>query len=161
MTAARHPIVLACVGLMALVFFMADVPSPGTGAPQRARTEIAGTTGSGVFAFSSLVPREAAPAAARVSQTVDPPRPQAPSLPFSFLGKVSEGSETSIFLYRGGRTLTVRGPGRLDDNYEVESIQEGFLVLRYVPSGERQFLELASVLQAPAPYGSAADTPQD
>lgn len=161
MNFARHPIVLACVGLMALVFFMADVPSPATGEPQRVRTQIAGTTGSGAFAFSSPAPREAATATPRVSQTVDPPRPQAPPLPFTFLGKVTEGSETSIFLYRGGRTLTVRGAGRLDENYEVESVQDGFLVVRYIPLGERQFLELASVLQAPAPYGSAAETPQD
>jgi hypothetical protein len=158
--ARRHRTILACAGLAALVILiglpahrasMPDRESKGAGLLRQAERPLARDTTSGVYVMAA----PARPAAQAVA-----PRSQAPPLPFSFLGKMTEGAETSIILYRGGRTITVRGPGRLDDDYVVESIQETFLALRYLPLGEQQFLELTA-LQDPTPYGSAAETPQD
>src|SRR5207253_1543293 len=76
------------------------------------------------------------------------PAPVPPRLPvpiaFSILGTTTEGGETSLLLYGGGRTLTVRGPGPIGEDYVVDAIQDGHVVLRFVPTGTNQVLELKS-----------------
>lgn len=82
-------------------------------------------------------PVEAAPAPAP-----PPPPPQAPPLPFTYLGKWTEKGQTTVFLSRGERHVSVRGPGKLDETYAVESIDERQIVLNYLPLGIRQSLAL-------------------
>lgn len=158
----RHPILLACLGLIGLMFLFSlgirapttSVRVPGVAEPGPRRADVDRSPASGVFALDSASSRPPA-------RAVDYRRPQAPRLPFAFLGKLQEGGRTAIVLYRGGVTLMVRGTGKLDEDYDVEAIEESFLVLRYVPLGERQVLELKAPAQAIAPHGAAEETPQD
>jgi hypothetical protein len=160
---SRKRILFAGLALLALAVFIAlGTREPATTDVKHAGLQKEGipsqrnpTAASGVYAMESAPSRPAAPPA------VTAPRPQAPPVPFSFLGKVTENGKVAIHLYRGGRTFAVRGTGRLDDDYEVESIQESFLVLRYVPLGEQQVFELAAPRQAAVAYETAADTAQD
>lgn len=71
-----------------------------------------------------------------------PPPPQAPPLPFTYMGKWVEQGKVTIFLARGDHHVAVRGPGKLDESYTVESIGEQQIVLNYVPLGIRQALPL-------------------
>jgi hypothetical protein len=90
-----------------------------------------------------------------------PSSPQPPSVPFKFLGKVTDGNETLVLLYGGGQTLTVRGIGELDDDYVVDAIGEAYLVLRHVSLGESQIIELASREPTVETGWSAENTPHD
>ena len=90
-----------------------------------------------------------------------PPRPRAPAVPFAFFGKVMEGGVATVILHDRGRVLTVRGPGPLSEDYEVEAVLEDRLVVRYVPLGEVQFVRLAAQPYAIAPLTAPEDTPQD
>ena len=81
--------------------------------------------------------------------------------PYRFLGKSTTGAETSIVLFGRGRVVNLRGPGRLDDEYVVEGIFDEYLVLRHVPTGVGEFLELAQRRQAAGPPQDAEESPRD
>jgi hypothetical protein len=86
------------------------------------------------------------------------PRPVAVS--FRYLGKGPGEGGNSVVIYGGGRTLTVRGPGPVDEDYVVDAMQRDYILLRYVPLGTTQLVELASprvVLPPAAPEDSAQD----
>ena len=102
---------------------------------------------------TSVTPPQAPGAAARRG-------PQAPDLPFAFLGRLTEGGESVILLHGGGRVLRVRGVGPLTNDYEVTAIYDNHIVLRYLPLGTEQKLELASRANA-ITFDSPADSPQD
>jgi hypothetical protein len=125
------------------------------------RAPIAASSGSAVLAMNRVLPMEPTRHLPRTPSTVHPSMPQAPPVPFLFLGKITEGGETQIVLYRGGRTSTVRHAGPLDDQYQVDEIHDDRLVLRYLPSGVQQVLGLSSQQYAFIPNASPEDTPQD
>ena len=157
--ANRRAAVLAGLGLLVLVvLFSLGLRKPTTpGAQSIADTPLPARPGDRRAAASGVFVLESLPSQAAVQRSADSPVLRAPPLPFSFFGKLEEGGKPSIILYRGGTTFTVRGPGRLDDTYEVEAVEENFLVLRHVPLGERQVLEL----KAPAPAVAAPAAPED
>jgi len=80
-----------------------------------------------------------APASSRQTASREPP-----PVPFSFLGRIVEGGETTILLYATGRTFKVRGIGPLDPDYDVAEIHADHLVLNYLPLNARQFVGLSS-----------------
>lgn len=89
-----------------------------------------------------------------------PPPPQAPPLPFTYLGKWTEQGKTTIFLARGDQHVAVKGPGRLDDSYAVESVDDRQVVLTYVPLGIRQVLPLVPGAPPVQAAGAAAPAAQ-
>ncbi|HEX6363684.1 MAG TPA: hypothetical protein VFZ93_12040, partial [Albitalea sp.] len=86
---------------------------------------------------------EPAPATLREPPPAPPPVPQAPPLPFTYLGKWVEDGRTTVFLGRSGQPVAVRGVGRLDGTYAVESIDDRRIVLKYLPLGTLQALSLS------------------
>ena len=89
---------------------------------------------------------------------------QPPSVPFKFLGTVTDEGQTVVLLHRGGQTLTVRGTGSIDDDYDdyvVDAFEAAYLVLRRVADGESQIIQLMSVAPVVEMAASAESTPQD
>ena len=104
-------------------------------------------------------PVEPPRAPVRAAAPPPPPAPQAPPLPFTYVGKWMEDGRTIVFLARGGQNVAVRGAGKLDDMYEVQSIDDRQVVLKYLPLGTQQVLSLAppggaQVATAPAESAS-------
>jgi hypothetical protein len=157
MESRRSRIVVLVGGLVALVFGLIDRAPSGGSQPRLHAIASSQTDGS---ATGTAFPNETWKSVPRSSRVVDPGVQQPPPVPFSYLGRITEGGETSILLYAGGRTLKVRGVGRLDEQYEVEAIHDDHLVLRYIRLGTQQVLALAS-RQYVVTGGSAADTQQD
>jgi hypothetical protein len=118
------------------------------------------------------MPVGAAPAV-RVAATPEPPRriaQETPTVPtrttpvpvrFKFFGKTSDGGVTSVILFGGGRTLTVRGTGPIGEDYVVDAFQPEYVMLRHVTVGTTQLIELVPPRQAVAVSGSPEDSPQD
>ncbi|TFZ05376.1 hypothetical protein EZ313_01500 [Ramlibacter henchirensis] len=100
------------------------------------------------------LPAPPAPVQPTIQAAPPPPKPQAPALPFTYLGKWTENGKTIVYLARGESHVAVKGPGRLDDSYSVESVDERQIVLTYQPLGVRQVLPLAAGA-APAPSAAA------
>lgn len=64
--------------------------------------------------------------------------------PFAFLGQIMDEGGSVVLLYRAGRTLKVRGTGRVADDYEVDALADNHLVLRHLPSWTQQVIELTA-----------------
>jgi hypothetical protein len=71
-----------------------------------------------------------------------PPKPQAPPLPFTYIGKAVERGQVTVFLMRGESSYVARAGVTLDGVYRVEHVDEGKVVFTYVPLGTRQELAL-------------------
>lgn len=114
----------------------------------------------------------APPPLAPVSSIAPPPPPSSPSAPplaFTFLGRMIDGGEVTIFLFKGGRQYTVKVNDVLDDTYRVDKITATNAVLTYIPLSIQQSLTFNStaigssalneVMVAPSPL-SAQQTSQ-
>jgi hypothetical protein len=85
------------------------------------------------------------PIAAPAAQADAPaPPPQAPPLPFAYLGKLAEGNSTTVFLSMGDRNLVVRTGDVIDNNYRVEEVTEAAVVLTYLPLTVKQTLPIGA-----------------
>ena len=167
----RLLIVFAFAGLSALTFSYVDRPARQPVKPlsqdvqpvERLRTapQAAPIAARSVARMDAALDNEASRRAAEPAYFARPWSRQPPSVPFKFLGKVTEGDETLVLLYGGGQTLTVRGIGELDDDYVVDAIDEAYVVLRHVSLGESQIIELASREPTVETGWAAENTPHD
>ena len=76
-----------------------------------------------------------------------PPPPEAPPLPFVYMGKLQEGGGHLVFfLVKGDRVYTVRAGDVIDATYKVEGVSGGKLTLTYLPLNIQQTLTVGDVL---------------
>jgi hypothetical protein len=70
--------------------------------------------------------------------------PQAPPLPYTYLGKLIHEGETVVFLTREDRNYIVRAGETLEERYKIEAVEEDQVVLSYLPLRVRQTLAFES-----------------
>lgn len=93
------------------------------------------------------------------------PAPALPAMPFTFLGRWTERGQTTVYLQRDNRSVSVRGVGKLDDEYSVESIDDQGIVFNYLPLGQLQALRFdarpadASPAARPGSVAAATEAP--
>jgi hypothetical protein len=68
------------------------------------------------------------------------PAPVAPPLQFKYLGRITEGQETHIFLSQADKNHVAKVGGRIEDQYRIDRIMEDSIELTYLPLGIRQTL---------------------
>ncbi|HET7669380.1 MAG TPA: hypothetical protein VFK84_03145 [Burkholderiales bacterium] len=103
------------------------------------RTHLANKQGAWVDAFA---PRNFSPIVPPEAQAKAPEqRPEAPALPFRYLGKLVEDGKTSIFLANGDESITV-APGMRIGDYRVDRITEAEVRFTYLPMKKQQSLPL-------------------
>lgn len=101
-------------------------------------------SGSRLFATidgNPAVEKNAAP----VTPAIVAPRPQkksAPPLPFTLLGRYDDQQRTAVYLQHGEQNLVVQVGDKIGVEYQVESLQGSSMVLRHLPSNERQTLDV-------------------
>ncbi|HWH84114.1 MAG TPA: hypothetical protein VNU71_17930 [Burkholderiaceae bacterium] len=105
----------------------------------------------------AAAPRIAAPQPTPALAT----RPAAVPMPYKFVGHLVIEGEPALVFFGRGRTVTLRGPGPLDDEFAVDAILEHQVVLRHVPTSSSQFAELAPRKPDPAAAASPDAYPQD
>jgi hypothetical protein len=86
------------------------------------------------FAPKDFAPRQGQQAAA-------PARPEAPPLPFRYLGKLIEDGKLSVFLANGEESLAVTAGARIGD-YRVDKVTESEIQFTYLPLKTKQSLPL-------------------
>jgi hypothetical protein len=69
-----------------------------------------------------------------------PPKPTAPPLPFTYIGKKEEGGRWEVYLARGADTFIVRDKTQIDDAYRAERIAPPNLTITYLPLKQVQTL---------------------
>jgi hypothetical protein len=159
---------LALMALLAGIVFMAlrEAPMAAPGAQS-----VAAKPESPRTRFLDVMPAAMPPVTA--TESPHPPlqaaaiRPdrravtQAAHLPYRFIGKSMTGAEASVVLFGRGRTVTLRGPAPLDDEYVVEGMFDEYLVIRHLPTGAGHFLPLVQRLQVIAPPADPEESPRD
>jgi hypothetical protein len=83
-------------------------------------------------------------AAVPVETLAPPPPPPPPPVPFSYIGRLAEGAQTTVFLAAGDRNLVVKAGDVIDNTYKVEEIGQSTLVLTYLPSNVRQTMPIGA-----------------
>lgn len=63
-----------------------------------------------------------------------------PSLPFTFIGRMIDGNEVTLFLAKNDQQYIVKESDVLDGIYRIEKIGEGEAVLTYLPGNIQQTL---------------------
>lgn len=162
-TALAAAVLLAMLGALAHLALRpaaeAEPPSssalPGNAASPRASATVA--------VHTSLPTRQApnAPLAAAATEPQSRATYKSPDMPYRFMGKTTTSGETAIVLFGRGRVVTLRGPGRLDDEYMVEAVFDDYLVLRHVPTGFGRFLQFAHRRAGIEPPRDPEDSPRD
>jgi hypothetical protein len=72
------------------------------------------------------------------------PLPQAPPLPYTYIGKMMDAGQIVVFLSNQDRNYTVRRGDKLDNLYEVGDIQPTMMMLTYLPLNLQQSLMIGS-----------------
>jgi len=69
------------------------------------------------------------------------PAPTAPPLPFAFAGKLEdEPGHWIVYLARGDQSFALSKGDTFDTNYRFEGLEDGKLVITYLPLATKQFL---------------------
>lgn len=71
-------------------------------------------------------------------------KPQAPPLPFTFMGRMIDGGQQIVFLVNGDRNLVVREGETFAGSYRVDKIDDQAVTLTYLPLRQKQRLAFAS-----------------
>ena len=71
------------------------------------------------------------------------PAPAAPPLPFRYLGKIVNDSNTSVYVVNGDTDHAVALGSIVDGAYRVEALSETAIVFTYLPLGLQQTLPIA------------------
>lgn len=90
------------------------------------------------------------PVAPTIKRALPPPRPQAPALPFAYLGKMMDGDTMTVFLAKQDRNYIVRAGDTLDGDYRVAKVDNDGLELVYLPLGVKQTLQFSEPPAAPS-----------
>lgn len=90
------------------------------------------------FAPRSFAAPQAAAAAAAAH------KPEAPALPFRYMGKVVEDGKTEILLLRGDEHLVVTAGQKIDGEYRLDKATKSTLTFTYLPMKTKQTLEIAT-----------------
>ncbi len=72
-----------------------------------------------------------------------PPPPSAPPLLFKYLGKMTEGDETRVFLALAERNYVVKAGENIDNQYRVDAVTDHTITFTYLPLGAKQLLSTA------------------
>lgn len=93
-----------------------------------------------IFAVRSWEPP---PVVAAMAAPAPPPAPEAPPLPFRFLGRIVDADrEPAYLLDDGSRVIVVAVGDLIGKNYRVEKYENGRLLFRYRPMNVRQALDV-------------------
>jgi hypothetical protein len=86
----------------------------------------------------------AAPVAGQTAATAPPPRPVAPPLPYTYMGRITEQGQLSVFLTRNGKPYVARPGAVLDGQYRVDAIEPPLLEFTYLPLAQKQTLNIGT-----------------
>ncbi len=71
-------------------------------------------------------------------------RSWAPPLPFTYVGKILEGGQITVFLARQDRSYVVKRGETLDGTYRVDEINAASMQLTYLPLDQKQTLAIGA-----------------
>jgi hypothetical protein len=86
----------------------------------------------------------AMPAAPAPVASTPPQAPAAPTLPFSYIGRQSQGGQVEVFLAEGDQVHVVRAHTLLENGYRVDAITPTAVSFTYLPMNATQQLSIGA-----------------
>lgn len=126
------------------------VPAPARSAwvlPERSADGFAPLGQDGPFAVRSWRPTAAAPVVAVAATAVAEPAatPVAPPLPFAYAGKMEQSpGHWILYLSRDNESFAVSPGDTFDNVYRLRGIENGNLVIEYLPLSTKQLLPIGA-----------------
>jgi hypothetical protein len=71
-----------------------------------------------------------------------PPKPTAPPLPFKYMGMFEDQGKISVYLVNGNESYAVSPGEKISEDYQLEKIERGMLIINYLPLSTRQTLAI-------------------
>jgi hypothetical protein len=71
-----------------------------------------------------------------------PAKPQAPPLPFAYLGRMLEDGRLAVFLARGAESYSVKAGDTIGGEYRVDAVTDKEVTFTYLPLKTKQRLPL-------------------
>ncbi|CAI06780.1 hypothetical protein [Aromatoleum aromaticum] len=90
-----------------------------------------------------LPPTQLHPPAELATPSPAPAVPDAPPLPFRFVGALEENGGLTAFLLEGEQLRVVRAHDTIDERYRVERVTTAFIEFTYLPRRMRQVLNVS------------------
>jgi hypothetical protein len=84
-----------------------------------------------------------------------PPPPSAPPMPFTYIGRMIDRGDVTLFLGRNGHQYTVRKGDVIEEAYRIDEIGSTEVVLTHLPTNTRQTLLLGSTVVGSKSVGEA------
>ena len=81
--------------------------------------------------------------------------------PYRFVGRMTIEGETALVFFGRGRTVTLRGPGALDEEFAIDAVLEHQVLLRHVPTSTSHLIEMSPERTNSPPSQSPDKYPQD
>jgi len=97
-----------------------------------------------LFAGRTWAAAPAPPPKPAVVALAAPPRPVAPPLPFTFLGRMVEDGKAVVFLGRGKDGLAAKVGDTVAGKYRLESLSDTAVTFVYLPLGTKQTLPISA-----------------
>ncbi len=82
--------------------------------------------------------------AAVATHAAKAPAPVAPPLPYSYMGKLIEAGELTVFLTRQNKPYVIHPGDILDDQYRVDIIRPTLVEFTYLPLKQKQMLNIGA-----------------
>jgi hypothetical protein len=77
-------------------------------------------------------------------QVEAPPAPQAPPLPFRYLGRYLEADQTTIFLAHNDQNLALKVGETFAINYKLDEVKANALIFTFLPLNQKQNMDIGS-----------------
>lgn len=103
-----------------------------------ARAQMTNEDGAPIDAFA---PRNFSPIVPAREAHAKAAKPEAPPLPFRYIGKMLDGDKLSVFIANGGESFAVAAGDRIGE-YRVDKITEAEIRFTYLPLKTKQSLPL-------------------
>jgi hypothetical protein len=69
-------------------------------------------------------------------------KPNAPPLPFTYVGRVTQDGVTEVFVARGDELISIAAGQNIDTEYRVDAVSGSRIAFTYLPLKTKQSLEL-------------------
>jgi hypothetical protein len=73
-----------------------------------------------------------------------PPKPAAPALPFTYVGKFEDEGRWVVYLMKGEQLYVLKQGETFDNVYRFDGIKNGNLVIQYLPMSIKQLLRIGT-----------------
>ena len=95
-----------------------------------------------IFSGKTWIPPPSAAAAAAAAMNPQPPSP--PPLLFKYLGKLTDGDETQVFLVLADRNYVVKPGEVINGQYRMDAVNDQTITFTYLPLNAKQTLSTSS-----------------